>query len=334
MIDQPPRPGEIVDARCPLCGRGVARVLPFRYDFRGRFLEGVGCEECGLVRLHPMPSDEEIASLYAEEYFTECSDAVGAHGKRAYMELAAEGETERRRGAARLDRALRDLLGRRGRFCEVGCGPGFLLAEMRSLGWQVRGLEISDYAVRHAREVLDLDVAAGPLVPGALPPGALDAVFLGDVLEHLPRPGEALGEVREALVPGGVVAVAVPSTLNLISARLAMTAYRMLGRSRTLRLPPYHLFEYTPGSLRGMLEASGFRVARLRQSAVPLGKMALRGSMVENSGKAVLQLLAQATAYACNSGGDRLLAVAVRPGEDAGMTPGLGSAGGIQARRR
>jgi SAM-dependent methyltransferase len=293
--------------------------LPFLYEFRGRLLQGVGCPQCDLVRLFPMPSDEEIASLYSEEYFTVCTPAVGAHGKRAYMESAADGAADRHREAVRLDRRLRGPSGRRGRFCEVGCGPGFFLSEMRSLGWEVRGLEISGFAARHAREVLGLEVTEGPLVPGKLPREAFDALLLGDVLEHLPRPREALTAVWCSLVPGGVVAVAVPSTLNLLSARLGMAVYRRRGRSKTLRLPPYHLFEYTPRSLRAMLEISGFRVDRLRQSAVPLGKMGLRGSSVENVGKAVFQLLAHAGSFACNRGGDRLLAVGVRPGEGAGV---------------
>lgn len=317
MDDRQPRPGQALAATCPLCGHTSACVLPFRYEFRGRLLQGVGCPKCGLARLFPMPSDEEIASLYSEEYFTECTDAVGAHGRRAYMELAAAGEADRRREAVRLDRLLCQHSGRRGRFCEVGCGPGYLLAEMRSLGWEVRGLELSGFAARHAREVLGLEVAEGPLVPGGLPRETFDVLLLGDVLEHLPRPREALTAVWCSLVPGGLVAVAVPSTLNLLSARLGMAVYRLRGRSKTLRLPPYHLFEYTPRSLRAMLETSGFRVDRLRQSAVPLGKMGLRGSLVENVGKAVLQLCAHAGAFAGNRGGDRLLAVGVRPGEGA-----------------
>jgi SAM-dependent methyltransferase len=322
MDDRELRPGQVLAATCPLCGYASAHVLPFRYEFHGRLLQGVGCPQCDLARLFPMPSDEEIASLYAEEYFTTCTDEVGAHGKQAYMELATAGKADRRRAAARLDRLLCRQEGRRGRFCEVGCGPGFFLAEMRALGWEVRGLEISAFAARHAREVLGLQVDEGPLVPGRLPREAFDALLLGDVLEHLPRPREALTAVWCSLAPGGVVAVAVPSTRNLLSARLGMAIYRRRGRIKTLRLPPYHLFEYTPRSLRAMLERSGFRVELLRQSAVPLGKMGLRGSPVENVGKAVLQLFAHAGALVGNCGGDRLLALGVRSGDGAGDMPG------------
>lgn len=285
-------------------------TLPFRYRFGESYLYGVRCGVCTTVFLDPMPDDAAIASLYDEAYFTECSDSAGAHGTKAYVELIEESGPERRRSAERFDRHLLRFLGQRGRFFEVGCGPGYFLAEMRDLGWEVGGLEISTYAVREARERLGLDLANGPLLPGALPSGELDAVFLGDVLEHLPRPLEALREVHRSLRPGGVIVIAVPSTLNLLSGRIGLAGYRILGRSRTVRIPPYHLFEYTPRTLRQVLERAGFQMLALRQSAVSLRRMGLRGHPLENAGKAALQLLAHATSRLCNRGGDRLLAYA------------------------
>ncbi len=307
---EPGRPGRREDGRCPLCGPSSLVTLPFRYRFGESFLYGVRCSSCSTVFLDPMPDDAAIASLYNEAYFTECSDSAGAHGTKAYVELIEESGLERRRSAERFDRYLLRFLGQRGRFFEVGCGPGYFLAEMRELGWEVGGREISAFAVREARERLGLELENGPLLPGTLPSAELDAVFLGDVLEHLPRPLEALGEVHRSLRPGGVVAIAVPSTLNLLSGRAGIALYGSLGRCKTVRIPPYHLFEYTPRTLRHALERAGFALLMLRQSAVPLRRMGLRGHPLENAGKAALQLLAHATARVCNRGGDRLLAFA------------------------
>lgn len=305
-----PRPGQLRSGECPLCGSVPLRLLPYRYTLNGRHLYGARCTSCSLVSVHPMPSDGEISGMYTEEYFTECSESVGAHGKRPYMEIVEETDEERKSAVRRFDRLLRGFLGRRGVLCEVGCGPGHLLADLRELGWTVEGLEISAYAAAHARDVLGLNVRTGALVPGSLPAEAYDAVFLGDVLEHLPRPLEALRLVRDTLRPGGIVVIAVPSTLNLLSGRLGMWVYEAMGRFKDPRIPPYHLFEYTPPTLRKMLDAAGFTTLRLRQSAVPLRRMGLRGSTAENLGKFSLQILAHVTARLCNRGGDRLLAVA------------------------
>jgi SAM-dependent methyltransferase len=313
MTEPSPGPGDFVTATCAVCGTAELQILPFRYAFHDRFLYGARCERCSLVCIHPQPSPEEIRGLYTEEYFVQCTESCGAHGRHAYMEEAAQSGAERPRAAARLDRRMLRQLGRRGRLLEIGCGPGFLLDELRQLGWEVAGLEISPFAVAFAREQLHLTVELGDIDPDRFPAAAADAVFLGDVLEHLPEPVIALRSVRRWLSPGGVVMVAVPSTLNLVSARLGLTWYAMRRRFKTLRIPPYHLFEYTPATLRRVIRAAGLRPLRLEQSAVPLGKMGLRGSPLENAGKVSLQLLAHASARLCNRGGDRLLAIAINP---------------------
>jgi 2-polyprenyl-3-methyl-5-hydroxy-6-metoxy-1,4-benzoquinol methylase len=305
-------PGGSVQGKCPICGPGILVAQPFRYLFHARYLYGVSCPSCSLTFVHPQPSAEEIAGMYQEEYFRENSEEVGAHGPRAYMEMAQESAEERKGSARRLDRALLRDRTERGRLLEIGCGPGFLLAEMRALGWTVQGLELSPFAAGYARDTLGLDVTEGAVEAGVFPRDSFDAVFMGDVLEHLPAPLASLRAVHTWLRVGSVAAIAVPSTLNLASARLGMALYRATGRCKTLRIPPYHLFEYTPQTLRAMVTSAGFEVASLEQSAVPIRKMGLRGSPLENAGKAALQLLAHGTSAVFNRGGDRLLAIALR----------------------
>lgn len=303
-------PGQLFEEPCRVCDGIGLRCLPFAYDHAGARHHGAECVSCGAVFLHPMPSDETIAGFYSEEYYTDCGESGGAHGNLPYTELLEEAAVARRRTARRLDADLVKRLGRRGSFVEIGCGMGHFLAEMRGLGWRVLGLEISDFAADRARREHGLEVATGAIGPGALPQGAYDACFMGDVLEHLPRPVEALRVIRGSLSPEGMLAVAVPSTLNLLSARVGMAIYRLRRKARVIRIPPYHLFEYRPDSLTRVIGESGFDVLEIRQSAVPIGRMGLRGTAVENAGKVALQVLAHATSSVCNRGGDRLLALA------------------------
>jgi SAM-dependent methyltransferase len=313
MASRDPRPGERVEGACPLCDGRELRMRPFRYAFHDRFLYGTQCARCSLVFIHPQPSRDEIRDLYSEEYFVECSESCGAHGRHAYMEEAAQSGGGRVRAARRLERLALRHLERRGRLLEIGCGPGFLLDEFRRLGWDVAGLEISPFAVRYAREELRLAVELGDVELDRFPERRFEMIFMGDVLEHLPDPLASLATVRRWLVPGGVAIIAVPSTLNLLSARAGLFAYQTRGRFKTLRIPPYHLFEYTPATLERAIGAAGLVPRRIVQSAVPLRKMGLRGTPIENAGKASLQLLALVTARLFNRGGDRLLAIASTP---------------------
>ena len=302
------RPGATA---CLICGGYELDDLPFEYAFKNRRLGGVRCRKCGLVYISPQPSALEIEEMYDESYFNTDDAEHGAHGNRAYMEQATESGESRSESAAALD-AILSKGEERGLFLEVGCGPGFFLKEMERLGWAVSGLEISSYAVEFATKSLDLPVKRGVVTADAFPAGYADAVFMGDVLEHLADPARDLRTIHGWLKPGGQIGIAVPSTLSLWSAQLGFFVYRALGRKKVLRIPPYHLVEFVPATLRTLLESCGYQVTFLKVSAVPIGKMGLRGSAWENFGKVMLQVAAHGTSRLVNRWGDRILAVAVK----------------------
>ncbi len=76
-----------------------------------------------------------------------------------------------------------------------------------------------------------------------------DVVVMCDVLEHLFRPSDALLAARQALRPGGLLYVRVPSHESLIT------------YSMTLGMPYeiVHMRTYTPALLRRELKAAGFK---------------------------------------------------------------------------
>src|SRR5580700_2735445 len=86
----------------------------------------------------PRPTADELKAFYANEYFQ------ASHGTYA----ADYSETE----LAHRDLIARSLLFAvemargtgRGRFLEVGCGEGWLLAAAESAGFEVTGLDFSD----------------------------------------------------------------------------------------------------------------------------------------------------------------------------------------------
>ncbi len=85
---------------------------------------------------------------------------------------------------------------------DLGCWVGFLLDEARARGWDpVTGVEPSAFASAYARDRLGLDVRTDDLMTADLPAGAHQAVVLGDVIEHLPAPGDALDRIRACSRP-------------------------------------------------------------------------------------------------------------------------------------
>ncbi len=152
-------------------------------------------------------------------------------------------------------RILERLAGGAGSVLDIGCGPGVLLNQMRSRGWQTRGTERSQAAAAQAREVFHLDVRAEDVDELVAQGATFDAVVLWHVAEHLRTPLEVLEGVARILRPGGVLLVAVP---NFASPEAR------LGRAGWFHLDvPRHLVHFTPSTLGVMLTEAGFHPVRV-----------------------------------------------------------------------
>lgn len=249
-------------AACPVCCTAKLAPARFGYRFAAEDFPAVRCTGCGLTFLARQPTAAGLARIYDADYFE--SDYHCGHEDRPYF--SCEGE---QLAAARV---LLDWIERqvpRGRILEVGCAGGYFLKAAAARGWSPVGVEIAASAAQFARERMGLDVRTGTLDDVNLPGGGFDAVYLGDVLEHLPAPLAALRELNRLLRPGGVVMIAGPVTLNSLDRRLGLLAYRALGRTKTLHQPPYHLTEFTPRTLAGAVTRAGFEVLWIREQKIP-----------------------------------------------------------------
>jgi SAM-dependent methyltransferase len=215
-------------------------LIPSTDAFGGALSDIARCPACGHMQLERMPSGAELEGAYAD--------------------AASEDYVEEEAGQRATARAVLERVERhvgRGRLVDLGCWVGFLPAEARDRGWQVMGVEPSTFASAYARERLGLDVRTGDLLREPLPPGAFDAVVLGDVIEHLPDPSAALQRVADLLAAGGVVALMLPDA----GSRLA----RAMGR-RWWSVLPTHVQYFTRSSLRVLLERNGFAVRHVGTS--------------------------------------------------------------------
>jgi SAM-dependent methyltransferase len=114
-------------------------------------------------------------------------------------------------------------------------------------------VEPSAFASAYARERLGLDVRRAGLLDADLPAGDFDAVVLGDVIEHLPRPEDTLDHLATLLRPGGprLAWLALPDA----GSRLA----RAMG-ARWWSVLPTHVQYFTRGSLATLLRRHGWEV--------------------------------------------------------------------------
>jgi SAM-dependent methyltransferase len=200
----------------------------------GRHGDLLTCRECGTVHQPALPGGPELHDLYRDMRDD------------AYLDE----EAGRRAGAARLLALVAEAVPG-GRLLDVGCGHGLLLDEARRRGFEVLGLELSRAAVRHAREVLRLDVRELAL-ENFEAPASFDVVVLADVLEHLEDPADAIERCTRLLAPGGVLCLVTPDPSSLTA--------RVAGR-RWWGYLPAHACLVPRATLRELLAAHGLFVA-------------------------------------------------------------------------
>jgi len=252
--------------QCPLCGSSALSRLPFEYWSQFERYPGSKCGACGLAFLSVQPDRDTLNEMYDADYFESdfrCGSepAAGLGG--------AESERVFAREAKAALELIRRLTGRtNGRILEIGCAGGWFLKAAREEGWDARGVELSKDAADFAREKLGLDVSRGELAEAGFPPASFDVVYMADVLEHVADPVGFVREVRRILADGGHAVVCGPTALNALSRRLGLAAYSLAKKTRSIALAPYHLFEYTPRTMRLLFEKGGFEVVTLESRKI------------------------------------------------------------------
>jgi SAM-dependent methyltransferase len=218
---------------------GADGLIPSTDRFGTALADIVRCRRCGHMQLHPMPSDELLAHGYAS----------------AESDQYIEEEAGQRETARRALKRIELYAARTGSLLDLGSWVGFLLAEARERGWQpTLGVEPSEFASEYARSTLGLKVVTADLFAAPLEPGAFDAITMGDVIEHLLEPADALARIRSLLAPGGVLWLALPDAGSRVA--------RAMGR-RWWSVLPTHVQYFTRGSLSTLLAGSGFEVLEI-----------------------------------------------------------------------
>jgi SAM-dependent methyltransferase len=162
--------------------------------------------------------------------------------------------------AARIEQARRLLRGVSGRVLDLG--SGYSLVGMAG-PWSF-DLYACDWDDAALREVLRSGRARAAVrgsaqqVPFA--PGGFDAVYAGEIIEHLVERSEALRAWVSLLRPGGRLVLTTPNRRHLW--------VRVTGREQVQN--PEHLHEYTVAELRSEIEAAGARIRHLEGLVLPL----------------------------------------------------------------
>lgn len=149
---------------------------------------------------------------------------------------------------------------------DVGCGYGHLLARFRD-HYELYGLELSAHAAARARAHLPRAHLVRADIQRALPVRRrFDVVMAINMVEHLPDPRTGVRALHDALVPGGLAVIHLP-TINGPASR---TIYRF-----AYAADPTHVYRPSSMEVRRLFESEGFSL--LEGSHAPHSRWLLSG---------------------------------------------------------
>ena len=157
---------------------------------------------------------------------------------------------------------------------DAGCGQGRHSVALRRLGCRVIGLDLNRADLKYARylllhqdrEEMGKDPGAGESTGGwlvlqgnteclPLASGSVQRIICSEVLEHVPSPAAALGELARILAPGGRMALSVPTPFSEVIYRLSSDEY--------FNSPGGHVRILSLGAIRKLLEGAGLELTDL-----------------------------------------------------------------------
>jgi 2-polyprenyl-3-methyl-5-hydroxy-6-metoxy-1,4-benzoquinol methylase len=269
---------------CPICDSSPKTYLGRRGGAAHRSGAGVECQiwrcnRCGLIFPNPMP----IPVNGLEQHYGVEPGNYFEHHDVGQKDLAG----------SNLVAVAESLLGRKGKLLDIGAGRGEVLGAAKSAGWEAIGIELSPAFADYAKQHSGVEILRKPLEDCQFAAGSIDVVILAAVLEHLYEPSAVVAEIARILRPGGALFLDVPNEAGLYFF-MANLYQKLRGRDWVVNLAPtfspFHVFGFTPKSLRKLLAKHGFAVRRWHvyagESWVP-GNQSLIGRLEQQASKLV-----------------------------------------------
>lgn len=203
------------------------------------------CSSCRHIFVWPLPSPEDLVAAYSQPSDPRRAGPAGSvsHGYRFSPSHRLAIATIRGYASG-------------GRILDVGCGEGQFSVLAARHGYEPVGVELNPRAAARAR-ANGIDVRACTLEEAGFAADTFDVVHLGDVIEHVRDLESFMRAVRRITRTGGVLYVRTPNH-EAFFPKSTLWLHKHLGIPWSHPTPPHHLHQFSPSSLRRLLEKHGF----------------------------------------------------------------------------
>ena len=206
--------------------------------------------------LEPYPT-EQLEKMYSENYFVpeelnKWSANSGAPLDYAQMALGRVPKFQ-----ATVD-MLKQYVPTPARLMDVGAATGEFVDIARRSGYDVSGIELSEYASKQAHERFGFDFFVGPLEAYSNT-APFDVIHLSHVLEHLVDVHASIEKMRSMLSNDGVIYIEVPFGWNF-----SERVHQRMGRVVPFSVwSVHHRSMFEPKTLIAFFAAHGFKCRHL-----------------------------------------------------------------------
>lgn len=200
----------------------------------------------------------------------EATTNMGRSERQANLSIFSDPDRKTQLRESRVRRAVELLVrDRPGLLLDVGCKDGAVGALLQAYGWRVIGLDQAEVHLNEASRRLSGAVAVD--VTDVLPvrSAAADAVFAGEIIEHVIDTDAFLSELWRVLRMGGLLVLTTPNLASLENrVRLLLGKYpiwvdwRLGGEG--------HVRAYTAEILKRQMVEHGFRAEHVVGNWVPV----------------------------------------------------------------
>lgn len=239
-------PSDLETVTCPICGPSASAIV--RYDFTP--YKVLACTSCDLNYLSPRLTQDAIMRFYKDESYYKSN--VSGKGYDEYLEISGnwiKTFTLRLKQIAPYKSS--------GKALDIGCGPGYFLTAAKNLGFDVHGLDPSDYIVEMAQKEWGDRVKLGIIETAKYQLESFDLIVAFDTFEHIYEPKKFLSAIHKFLKPNGLLAITTPNPKSLLA--------KVSGKNWVSFKLPEHVFYWAPDTIRKVLEEK-FEVLEIRRA--------------------------------------------------------------------
>jgi len=215
----------------------------------------------GYYELAQKPTKEELKKYYSEKYYQE---AKGGYQQEYSTDEIAYFKNKTEQKYQVIKKILSSSDHARTSLLDVGSGEGWVLHFFKEKGWQVAGVDFSEFACRKFNPDCAGDVQVGDLYENlqvlAAARKTFDVIWLDNVLEHVLDPLSLLQMCRGLVSDGGVLVVEVPNDFSLIQEYALQKGY--VAKEFWVALPD-HLSYFNKAGLTALAKEARWKCSKI-----------------------------------------------------------------------